>query len=1279
MTRMKKVGFSFILAFLISAVMLFISDNYAEASGLDLPDEYNFVFDGRSQQPGTEYELKTSEAMLSITAGTWDPSTSVQWVSSEPGVVRLETTSHPANFIKLVRVGPGYSTITAIVGDGTSTYSVSCPVKVDLEIDYQRTGTIMATTINERIAPLNNIGDTKQIYLKYVDYVPDGGTGTVTGSAIQLAQVTWESENEDVVTVSDRGLLTAVGAGCSLLTVTSNTVSSQDMSLSATLIVVVRPSFTLSYDAEGVHHDEISVNDDRNAAPAIDVPSSFVLVSNATVAQNLKWEVYDCSNGRRLSQDSSKLSFSVSTYSGNVSFSNVKAGTYEIYAFADDNFGRDTNAPYAYMKIIVPIDVGNRSIIMSVGDTYSILANSNIPDINIFTYTYVTGNPNIAQVSQDGIITARRFGYVRLRLVYRTEMDLYEDDAIDDGFVEVEIDLNINVIDGIKLSMANASLYTSGTLMLHAIVTDPAHPIIWSSSDSNIVTVDDGLVTGLRPGVAYITASQTINGVVKTATCEITVIQSVASIELDPEELNLQIGQYFTLHATVSPSLVGANLAWKSSNEDIVRIVETSGLTATVRGVAGGHAVISAINQDNVVIGYCHVNVRQPVTSITLSETAVTMDLNTRRLQLRATVYPENALNKQVTFSSTDQTIARVDNNGLVNILKPGTVTIIATSVDNPAVTAMCNITVRIPVVSVALDDKEKTMYVGETARLSYVVLPPNATNPAVMWTSMNTAVATVDATGRITARSVGTTVIVLKSVDGSFTEYCNIEVRRIATDIRIKETELTMRAGDTYEMKAELLPADSTDGKIIWECSDTRVAVINEEGVITARESGQAIIMVRTEGGGIAYCKLTVTQPVEGLLLNFTEKTIYTGDKFTLKVSLTPSEATNAGVTWKSSNPEVATISADGIIEGLIGGTTLITCTANDGGYTGTCIITVLELITTIKLDQDSLRIGVDKSVILTATVSTQTASNKNVDWKSSNSKIATVNSKGKVTGIKTGFAIITATAQDGSKVEAECEVEVVVPVTKVALDKTFISLYVGDTKELKATVTPKNATYSKVTWISSDPKILLIDDEGVMTALSPGNVIITVRSQDSSGKEALCHVTVNKRIPATGVTLMDKSLVMVPGEEKIVQAALNPVDTTDGFTWSTDNSAVARVDVSTGKITARSIGTAIITIMTDSGRTANIEVSVIGLNLTEITLEQYSEYGDRRNGTGLSVEGAVTTVRWDISNPGVAQLIRVNNNTVVVSSRATGTATITATVNGRKLTCKLKVVKIG
>jgi uncharacterized protein YjdB len=226
-----------------------------------------------------------------------------------------------------------------------------------------------------------------------------------------------------------------------------------------------------------------------------------------------------------------------------------------------------------------------------------------------------------------------------------------------------------------------------------------------------------------------------------------------------------------------------------------------------------------------------------------------------------------------------------------------------------------------------------------------------------------------------------------------------------------------------------------------------------------------------------------------------------------------------------------------------------------------------------------------------------------------------------------------------------------------------------VGQTKKLKATIAPNNATIKTPRWSSSDPSVAIVDEDGEVIAIKAGSTTITAEAGDNSGKKALCYVTVYDRVASTGITLQDKTIVMLPGEEKIVQMVLIPSASTDDTTWSSDNNAVARVDKDTGKITARATGVAYITVMTDSGKTAQVEVIVIGLNITEITLEEYTNFS-----TQLQVEGASSRVTWSIDNPLVAE---VTNG--FVSSRGKGKATITAFVNGRRLTCKLKVVKIG
>ena len=149
--------------------------------------------------------------------------------------------------------------------------------------------------------------------------------------------------------------------------------------------------------------------------------------------------------------------------------------------------------------------------------TYDIVENSNIPSFDIFEVYYVqAGGSNIAQVNPNtGVITAKRNGKVTIRLVYKTSSDLFDDDSVHAG----EKLIDVTVIDGISLNITEAMLYTSSTLLLQALVTDPTEPVIWSSDAPNIATVENGLVTALRPGVVTITAMQNIRGVTKRATC----------------------------------------------------------------------------------------------------------------------------------------------------------------------------------------------------------------------------------------------------------------------------------------------------------------------------------------------------------------------------------------------------------------------------------------------------------------------------------------------------------------------------------------------------------------------------------------------------------------------------------------------------------------------------------------------------------------------------------------------------------------------------------------
>ena len=1255
MGTIKKVGIPFVFGFFFLLIFLWVRPEQAFASS---QPKFDFRIGGKTVKDGDTVELKSKMTPISVNAADWTKDYSVEWTSSTEKVAKLAFPNGGNQLGTLERTGPGYSTVEARITSDGYTLVLSCIIKVDLVVDWSNTKYVTAATTEDRVVQLKNIDEKQKIYMKYAD---DTATG-VSGGAI-TAGIEFESSDDKVVEVDpESGELTAKGGGSADITVRSTTFSGSDKPMTATVRVVVAPTFKMTWDNGS---ETITANSwyKKGEGTAVkEVPSNFVINSNAAIAEKLKWEVYDCSgtgDPKKLAADSAKLKYSVSDISGNVTFTNVKAGTYEIWAFAGKDYKEGHNVIYAYMKIVVPIRMVDTSLVMQVGDSYNVFDNSNIPIAKTFTYS--SSDPNVVSVSETGILKAKIRGTAVITCTLDPNWRLYTETDVD------EFKITVRVIDGISLNITNAKIYVGGTLQLVADVTDKTQAT-WSSNNEKVATVKDGLVTAKAEGDVEITASVIIGGVIKTAICKIRVEKTVTEIVLDPSSKTIAIGENLYLGAKITPKDLTVNLIWRSSDEKVVKIEETTPKTAWVKGVSGGTAVISAINEDNVVVGYCHVSVRQPVTSIVLSETKVIADLKSTRLQLRAMVYPENALNKKVNWSSSDPDKATVDQNGLVTIKKPGTVSIIATSDDSPKITAICNIDIQIPVNTISLDSTEKIMYVGDTARLSYTMSPADASTNGVIWTSTNPKVATVNGTGLVTAKTPGTAVIILKSEDGGYTSYCNIIVKREASGIKLDASALNLKTGEVYALKATLTPADSTDAKITWESSDTKVATVDANGKVTAKATGSTIIMAKLATGATVYCRVNVTTPVSGLVINFTEKTIYKGEKFKLKVSVTPSNATLLDVIWTSSNTKIATVDESGEVTAITGGTVIITCKTKEGGYTANCVLTVLEGVTNITLNHQTYYLGVDKSVMLVATVSSPSATNQEIKWSTSNSSIATVSQKGKVTGKKLGSVTITATAMDGSEAEATCDIQVVKPVESISLNNTSISLLVGQTKKLKVTVKPANATLKSAKWTSSDPSVAIVDEDGEVIAIKAGSTTITAEALDNSGKKAICYVNVYERVSSTGITMQDKQVVMIPGEEKIVRSVLTPANSTDGLTWSTDNEAVARVDKNTGKITARSKGVAYITAMTDSGKTAQVEVLVIGLNMTELTLEQYTTYP-----YPLQVEGTNSAVSWSIDNPSVAV---VTNGRV--STRGVGTATITATVNGRRLTCKLKVVKI-
>lgn len=339
----------------------------------------------------------------------------------------------------------------------------------------------------------------------------------------------------------------------------------------------------------------------------------------------------------------------------------------------------------------------------------------------------------------------------------------------------------------------------------------------------------------------------------------------------------------------------------------------------------------------------------------------------------------------------------------------------------------------------------------------------------------------------------------------------------------------------------------------------------------------------------GIAI-KVTVASPtvsVTGVTLNQSSMEIAKGKTAVLNATVAPSNATNQNLTWSSSNTGVATVAADGTVTAKANGSAVITVATADGNKTAACTVNVVtpaaKVITTA-----SASIVKGKTLSLSATMTPSDTTDK-ITWSSSNPKVATVSTSGKVSAKGIGSATITATATSGKK--ATCKITVVknkVAATSIKLNKSKSTIKAGETLALTAKLSP-NKTTDTVTWSTSSKKIATVDKNGIVTGIKGGTVTITGKT--TNGLTATCKVTV--KVPSTSVSI-NKTAATIKVKKTIkLKATMNPKGSTDSLTWSSSNKKCATVSKD-GTVKGLKKGTVTITVKTSSGKKATCKITI-------------------------------------------------------------------------------------
>ena len=346
----------------------------------------------------------------------------------------------------------------------------------------------------------------------------------------------------------------------------------------------------------------------------------------------------------------------------------------------------------------------------------------------------------------------------------------------------------------------------------------------------------------------------------------------VNSVSVSPKSITMKVGTWsYAAHAETCPSNADCKcVVWRSSNTSVATVNSSSGY---IYARAAGTAVISATATDgsgctdSIVVT---VNDKVSVESITMNRTVVSLKEGDKTA-LSATVYPQNADNRAVIWSSSNTCVATV-SGGVVTAVAKGTAVITATAADGSGKYATCTVSVTkdILVTSITVDPCSETMRKGIAAYFYATVCPEAATNPNVVWSSSNPCVATVNPhSGLVYTRNAGTTVISATACDGSGVKgICHLTVTDCVCveEITISESLVKLNKGDKYQLAATVLPEDATNKSIMWRSSNPCVAKVNvRTGLVTAISAGHAFIHVIARDGSCVEgrCRISVKQTV--------------------------------------------------------------------------------------------------------------------------------------------------------------------------------------------------------------------------------------------------------------------------------------------------------------------------------------------------------------------------------------------------------------------------------
>ena len=607
----------------------------------------------------------------------------------------------------------------------------------------------------------------------------------------------------------------------------------------------------------------------------------------------------------------------------------------------------------------------------------------------------------------------------------------------------------------------------------------------------------------------------------------------VAGIQLNETECELFVGEKLKLSALVLPeNAYDKDFSWYNSSNTVIQLYN-----GAITAKEPGEAIVTVESAVGGFTDTCRIVVKP----LSTHASGVALNRNTLSLvegeefKLSESVMPQDADNKKVFWESEDTSIAQVDQTGNITAIESGE-TIITVTTSDGGYKAKCVVSVVKPpiyVTGVTLNKAFLVLEEGQTSTVSPIITPNDADNKAVVWSSSDTGIATVDANGKIQAKKEGQAVVKVKTVDGGYEATCNVEVKKQAvrvTGVSLNKSSLYLVEGESAELVETVFPKEADNKYVEWKSSDEDIVTVTDNGVVSAKKAGNTKVYVKTDDGDYeAFCEVIVAEKGSDWYKDY-EYTFEAGNQIVLTRYIGNSKdlsisnrASMEGETYKvvlkgnvfKDNIDIESVE---LKEGV---------SIENGSNGESAVFSGCSMLRQITLPANLTNIpsGAFKDCISLEEIvipdSVNTISDNAFDGCNKLEKITYKGEDLRIIGsnafhVSTNEPLLTYLNSENERLIAynweddnrELYKEVI-PVESVSFKSTEVEMGIGETVVIEYTLSPENATNKSVKWSSSNESVVVVDDDGNIKALAEGTSIISVSTEDGDYTDS-CTVTV-------------------------------------------------------------------------------------------------------------------------------------------------------------------------